>query len=67
MTRREREVVSAVARGMTNREIAGAFFIAEKTVEMHVSNSLSKLGFRSRAQLAAWAAVRGGEHATATG
>ncbi len=58
LTRREREVVSAVARGMTNREIAGAFFIAEKTVEMHVSNSLSKLGFRSRAQLAAWAVAR---------
>ncbi|HEY8292136.1 MAG TPA: LuxR C-terminal-related transcriptional regulator [Thermomicrobiales bacterium] len=58
LTRREREVVSAVARGMTNREIADALFIAEKTVEMHVSNSLSKLGFRARAQLAAWAVVR---------
>ena len=61
LTRREREVVSAVARGMTNREVADALFIAEKTVEMHVSNSLSKLGFRSRAQLAAWVAVRDAE------
>jgi len=67
LTRREREVVAAVSRGMTNREIAEAFFIAEKTVEMHVSNSLSKLGFRARAQLAAWAAVRGAEHGAATG
>jgi non-specific serine/threonine protein kinase len=58
LTRREHEVVSAVARGMTNREVADALFIAEKTVEMHVSNSLSKLGFRSRAQLAAWAVAR---------
>jgi predicted ATPase/DNA-binding CsgD family transcriptional regulator len=59
LTRREHEVVSAVARGMTNREIAEALFIAEKTVEMHVSNSLNKLGFRSRTQLAAWAVARG--------
>jgi predicted ATPase/DNA-binding CsgD family transcriptional regulator len=59
LTRREREVVSAVARGMTNREVADALFIAEKTVEMHVSNSLNKLGFRSRTQLTAWAVARG--------
>lgn len=61
LTRRERQVVAHVAQGMSNREIAQALFIAEKTVEMHVSNSLGKLGFRSRAQLAAWAVVHGGE------
>ena len=54
LTRREREIAALVAQGMSNREIAQALFIAEKTVEMHVSNSLGKLGFRSRAQLAAW-------------
>jgi non-specific serine/threonine protein kinase len=59
LTRRECEVVSAVARGMTNREVAAALFIAEKTVEMHVSNCLNKLGFRSRTQLAGWAVARG--------
>ena len=55
LTRREREVVAQIAAGKTNRQIADALFIAEKTVEMHVSNSFSKLGFSSRAQLAAWA------------
>lgn len=54
LTAREHEVVAQVAQGKSNREIAEALFIAEKTVEMHVSNSLGKLGFRSRAQLAAW-------------
>ncbi len=67
LTRREHEVVSAVARGMTNREIADTLFIAEKTVEMHVSNSLGKLGFRSRTQLAAWAVARDATRATPAG
>ncbi len=58
LSRREAEVVRQIAQGRSNREIAEALFIAPKTVEMHVSNSLSKLGFRSRSQLAAWAAVR---------
>jgi DNA-binding CsgD family transcriptional regulator len=56
LTRRERDVVRLIARGKSNREIADALFIAEKTVETHVSNSLSKLGYHSRAQLAVWAA-----------
>ncbi len=56
LTRREREVVTMVATGKTNRQIAQELFLSEKTVEMHVSNSLSKLGFNSRAQLAAWTA-----------
>jgi predicted ATPase/DNA-binding CsgD family transcriptional regulator len=58
LTRREYEVVAQVALGKSNRDIAADLFIAEKTVEMHVSNSLSKLGFRSRAQLAAWTVAR---------
>ena len=65
LTAREQEVVAQIAQGKSNREIAEALFIAEKTVEMHVSNSLSKLGFRSRAQLAAWAVARDGERPTA--
>jgi DNA-binding CsgD family transcriptional regulator len=55
LTRREREVAAQVAAGRTNRQIAAALFIGEKTVEMHVGNCLAKLGFQSRAQLAAWA------------
>lgn len=54
LTRREREIAVLVALGQTNREIANVLSIAEKTVEMHVGHCLSKLGFRSRAQLAAW-------------
>ena len=56
LTKREHEVVAQIAQGKSNREIAEILFIAEKTVEMHVSNSLGKLGFHSRSQLAVWAA-----------
>jgi non-specific serine/threonine protein kinase len=54
LTRREREVARLIAEGKSNREIADALVIAERTVEGHVSNILSKLGFRSRAQIAVW-------------
>jgi non-specific serine/threonine protein kinase len=59
LTRREREVATHVAQGMSNRAIATALFIAEKTVEMHVSSCLSKFGFTSRTQLATWVAAQG--------
>jgi DNA-binding CsgD family transcriptional regulator len=58
LTRREREIATQVAAGKTNRQIAATLFIAQKTVEMHVGNCLGKLGFQSRAQLAAWAVGR---------
>ncbi len=58
LTRREREVAAMVAQGKTNRQIADELYLAEKTIEMHVSNSLGKLAFTSRAQLAAWVAQR---------
>ena len=61
LTPREREVVALLARGMTNREIAEALVISERTVENHVSNVLGKLGLQSRAQVAVWALGR--EHA----
>jgi DNA-binding CsgD family transcriptional regulator len=54
LTRREREVAALVAAGMSNMEIAEKLFIGERTVETHVSNILSKLGFSNRAQIAAW-------------
>ncbi|HET7034552.1 MAG TPA: LuxR C-terminal-related transcriptional regulator [Thermomicrobiaceae bacterium] len=59
LTRREYEVIQHLALGQTNREIAASLSIAEKTVEMHVSNALHRLGLRSRTQLAAWLATRG--------
>jgi DNA-binding CsgD family transcriptional regulator/tetratricopeptide (TPR) repeat protein len=59
LTRRERDVVALIATGMTNREIAAALFIGERTVETHVGNVLGKLGFTARAQVAVWAVESG--------
>ena len=56
LTRREAEVAGLIARGLSNRAIAAALVIAEGTAERHVSNILDKLGFTSRAQIAAWVA-----------
>jgi len=55
LTGREREVATLVARGLRNREIAGRLFVSVRTVEVHVDRILTKLGFASRTQLAAWA------------
>jgi DNA-binding CsgD family transcriptional regulator/tetratricopeptide (TPR) repeat protein len=52
LTRREREVATLVARGLTNREIAETLVLSERTVEAHVMHLLTKLGVRSRAQAA---------------
>jgi predicted ATPase/DNA-binding NarL/FixJ family response regulator len=52
---REHEVARLVARGFSNREVAATLFLSERTVESHVQHILNKLGFRSRAQIAAWA------------
>jgi non-specific serine/threonine protein kinase len=54
LTRREREVADLVAQGLTNREIAARLFVSERTAESHVEQIRGKLGFRSRAQMAAW-------------
>jgi predicted ATPase/DNA-binding CsgD family transcriptional regulator len=59
LTAREREIAALVARGQTNREIATTLVISERTADAHVQNILNKLGFSSRAQIAAWAAERG--------
>ena len=59
LTRREREVLALLARGMSNRELAGALFVSEKTIKTHVSNILMKLGVHDRTQ-AALLAVREG-------
>jgi len=56
LTRREREVAALVAEGLTNREIASRLFISERTAESHVEQVRGKLGFHSRAQIAAWVA-----------
>jgi DNA-binding NarL/FixJ family response regulator len=59
LTRREREVAAIVAGGLTNQEIADDLVVSIKTVEAHVTRILSKLGFSSRAQIAAWAVDKG--------
>ncbi|MBI3241881.1 MAG: tetratricopeptide repeat protein [Chloroflexi bacterium] len=58
LTGREREVATLVAQGKSNRAIADELVVSERTVEKHVENALAKLGFASRAQLAAWAVER---------
>lgn len=52
LSEREREILSRVAAGASNREIAAALFITEGTVKNHVTNILSKLGVRDRTQAA---------------
>lgn len=58
LTRREQEVARLVAEGKSDRDIATALFIAQRTAEGHVQRSLVKLGYTSRSQLAVWAAAR---------
>jgi DNA-binding CsgD family transcriptional regulator/Tfp pilus assembly protein PilF len=59
LTEREREVAALIAHGKSNRDIAQTLNMSERTVANHVGNILSKLGFRSRTQVAAWAIEKG--------
>lgn len=59
LTEREQEVLSLIAKGMNNRQIAEQMIISEKTVKTHVSNVLSKLGVDDRTQAAIWALKHG--------
>ena len=56
---REQAVAALIVEGKTNREIAAELSITESTAETHVQHILNKLGFNSRAQVAAWAALHG--------
>ena len=56
LSRREREVAQLLARGLSNREIAGRLYLSERTIDNHVHHILDKLGFDSRVQVATWLA-----------
>ncbi len=58
LTPRERQVAALIARGSKNKAIAGELFISPATAARHVANIMAKLGFNTRAQIAAWAADR---------
>jgi predicted ATPase/DNA-binding SARP family transcriptional activator/DNA-binding CsgD family transcriptional regulator len=58
LTRREEEVASLVAGGLTYRRIAAELHISEHTVATHVRKVLKKLGLRSRSELTAWVTER---------
>jgi two-component system, NarL family, response regulator DevR len=55
LTEREREVLALVARGYTNKQIADALTVTEKTARNHVSHILEKLGMSRRSEAAAYA------------
>jgi non-specific serine/threonine protein kinase len=58
LSRRERDVATLVARGLTNRQIAAELSISEHTVANHVAKILRKLGLESRSQITAWVVER---------
>jgi len=61
LTPREREVLSRIAEGKSNREIARLLRLSEKTVKAHVSAVLAKLGMQDRTQAAVYAVRHGGD------
>jgi NarL family two-component system response regulator LiaR len=64
LTPREHEVLSLLARGMSNKEIAEELIISIKTVKTHVSNILQKLQLQDRTQAGFWALQRGMDETT---
>ncbi len=59
LTPREAEVLSLIARGLSNREIATALVVSEATVKTHVNHVFSKIGARDRAQAVHYAYTHG--------
>ena len=55
LTEREREVLALVAKGYTNKQIAEALYVTEKTARNHVSHILDKLGLARRSEAAVYA------------
>ncbi len=59
LTAREAEVLAHIAGGGTNKDVAAALFISERTVGRHLANIFGKIGVSSRTAAAAWALKRG--------
>lgn len=59
LTLREREVAALIAQGKSNGEIATELVVGKRTIETHIANILSKLGFTNRAQIVRWALENG--------
>ena len=55
LTEREEQVLVAVARGLTNHEVAAELYISLSTVKTHLGSLMAKLGVRNRVELALWA------------
>ncbi|MGW3045559.1 helix-turn-helix domain-containing protein [Kitasatospora sp. NPDC001159] len=55
LSRREREVVTVLAEGLTDKQIAARLVVSPRTAEGHVQRILNKLGFTSRTQIVTWA------------
>jgi DNA-binding NarL/FixJ family response regulator len=61
LSRRESEVASLIGRGLTNKQMAEALYVSERTAENHVQHILVKLGFNNRSQIAAWSSRQSSE------
>jgi non-specific serine/threonine protein kinase len=59
LTARQREVAALIAQGKSNAEIADELVVSKRTVEKHIANILSTLGFTTRAQIVRWAIETG--------
>ena len=67
LTQQERRILTLLADGLTNRQIADEMFLAEKTVKNYVSNMLAKLGMHRRTEAAVYAALLADRRAKKTG
>lgn len=64
LTRRESEIAELVVQGLSNKDIAAALVISQRTAEGHIEHILDKLGFNSRTQIAAWLSGRARDEAS---